>query len=280
MQVNQAYLDSMRSASSGVLSNIRELWWQPFLTGVRDSPETAIDELDIFMNQGREGLQQMAYEYASTEVGKTNPQRFRQREIQFLKSNTGKMFERFVGLCIAHYLLINRSEYAIWPFRQDIQDVCNYLRKDQFIVELRLGANVFSTPIDSDLVVFKPTQEDSNIFLLSIKSTLKDRFHNVPFWNLLRICAVNEIHNLSTENRALLSRAKYIAACTDLATEQPDFRGESGPRNLLNLDAALLDGAYVTASRAQGLGEDENHFGKDRTHAFYPLRKFIEMLCD
>lgn len=263
---------------SKVLNRVKELWWPHFLDLFAQNQIIAVNELDSAMRISRNELQQLAKEYAFEEIGNRDSNSYRQRISQFLKSNTGKMFERFIGLAIAHYLKENNSEYAIWPFRKDLSEVCNHLSKDKFDIECQLGQTTYNTTIDSDLIVFAPGNPDLDFYMLSIKSTLKDRFHNVPFWNLLRVCATNNIHNLNAVNHDILSRAKYVAACTDLAEEQPDFASHEGPRNLLCVDAAILDGAYVTSSVAKGLGADNNHFGRSRNEAFYPLSKFVEML--
>lgn len=281
--VNRKYLSSMVEAkeeSEPVLYRVYNLWWKHFVEEFERNKDFAIDNLDVFMDKSRENLKRMAEDYAEETVGKDDLNLFRQRVSQFLKSNTGKMFERFIGLTISHALLSCDSKYAVWPFRDDLKKVCGYLDKKKFSVECRLGEKTYSTAIDSDLIIFAPGHQDMDFYMLSIKSTLKDRFHNVPFWNLLRVSAINDIHNLSTKDKSVLERAKYVAACTDLADEQPDFASEKGPRNLLCLDAAILDGAYVTSSKAKGLGDDDNHFGEHRGSAFYPLSKFVSMLCN
>jgi hypothetical protein len=136
-----------------------------------------------------------------------------------------------------------------------------------------------TTFIDADLFAFNPENPDLDVYLISIKSTLKDRFHNVPFWNLLRYAALNNVPtNVKAHNEARLRSLKYIAVCSDLAKEQPDFAMEAGPRNLIAIDAALLDGAYVTASKAKGLGQDTLHLGTARKAPFYPLSKFLSHL--
>lgn len=280
-EINRLYLDMMYCAGGGsdkTLQRIRTLWWPHFVEDYSQRGDECLNSLDIYMGESRADLQRLAQEYARTRT--SVPDRQRQLASQFLKSNTGKMFERFIGLSIAHSLLESQSPYAIWPFRADLSGVCSYLNKDSFRVGCRLGGVEYITPIDCDLIIFNPLDACADFYMLSIKSTLKDRFHNVPFWNLLRVCALNDLHSIRAEDnvKSLLSKAKYVAACTDLAEEQPDFSNVDGPRNLLCLDAALLDGAYVTSSKATGLGNDENHFGAIRSAPFYPLTRFISML--
>lgn len=285
MDINSKYLQLMYDAKDVIgkkaLMRIRVLWWDAFIDAFSKDPDHAIDNLDLFMDSGQKKLRIMASEYSQTVGAEAGSPQSIQRINQFLKSNTGKMFERFIGLAIAYYLKSKDSDYCVWAFRKDLKDVCKYLEIDNFKVQVDLGKNTYETPIDSDLIIFKPEDNNSNIYLISVKSTLKDRFHNVPFWNLLRLASLAKTPpNLYTKNDKLLKSVKYIAACSDLAEEQPDFRSESGPRNLLCLDAALLDGAYVTASKARGLGNSGVHLGANRGAPFYPLSKFVQYLCN
>lgn len=284
-EINKKYIDSMLNAplSDKALSRIRELWWESFTSFFDDDPEHIIDNLDICMSFGRESLTKKAKEHAFSKGFDENSPEFIQRITQFMKSNTGKMFERFIGLAIAHYLYKMNSQYAIWPFRDDLVYLCDFIDKNNFKVHASLLNLNYTIPVDCDLICFNPRFNDADIYMISVKSTLKDRFHNVPFWNLLRLAALkNTPQNLryDEESKDLLTKAKYIAVCSDLAKEQPDFSKASGPRNLLCLDAALLDGAYVTASSANGLGKGNNHLGPTRSAPFFPLSSFVTHLCD
>jgi hypothetical protein len=283
--INKKYLESMLKApmSEKSLFRIRELWWESFTSFFDDDPDHIIDNLDICMSFGREALVKKAREHASSKGFDESSAEFIQRITQFMKSNTGKMFERFIGLAIAYYLFKKGSKYAIWPFRDDITNVCSFLNKNNFKVHASLFNLNYTIPVDCDLICFNPRSKDADIYMISVKSTLKDRFHNVPFWNLLRLAALkNTPQNLiyDEESKDLLTRAKYVAVCSDLAKEQPDFSKDGGPRNLLCLDAALLDGAYVTASTAKGLGVDNNHLGPTRSAPFFPLSSFVQYLSN
>jgi hypothetical protein len=80
-------------------------------------------------------------------------------------------------------------------------------------------------------------------------------------------------------NRDHLSRVRYVAICGDIAAEQADFATDAGARNLLQIDAALLDCAYVASSRARGLPDDcQGQLGAVRQHAFYRYACFLEHL--
>jgi len=105
-------------------------------------------------------------------------------------------------------------------------------------------------------------------------------FDRNTHWNLLRRAAVSEqaFPEITVESSGILARAKYVAICSDLAQEQPDFGTSGGARMLLQVDAALLDGAYVTASRAQGVASTGRHLGHDREAAFFRLSNFLGYL--
>jgi hypothetical protein len=84
-----------------------------------------------------------------------------------------------------------------------------------------------------------------------------------------RAAVSDEFPEIVPIDRDTLARLKYVAICSDFALEQPDFGTDAGARNLLQIDASLLDGAYVTSSRARGLPTDcTNHLGEVRQHAF------------
>jgi len=279
-ELNALYLKEMAEAPENtVLGRIRLLWWKPYI----DAVETQglldpLDCLDVFMNAGRKRLSEMASDYGKLKANGNQP-KIIQLSNQFLKSNTGKMFERFVGLSIAYVLYKADVDYSILPFRKDMRKHCANLANESLKVTVQLGKNSWHTTVDADLFLFNPTSATGEIYLISVKSTLKDRFHNVPFWNLLRQCAIShDFKNIIARNEKLLRRIKYIAVCTDLAEEQPDFASSSGPRNLLLIDASLLDGAYVTASKALGVSNDKPLIGPNRSAAFHSLSSFVSML--
>ncbi len=262
---------------------VRDLWWSNFSEDVINSgPREALDQLDVYMDLGRDALFQAAQEYATGKGHTNGSDGHRQASMQFLKSNTGKMFERFVGLALSYSLAASDAPYCVLPFRREMLERCPGLTREDLAVTFLFGDGSLSTLIDADLFAFNPSDPNEDIYLISIKSTLKDRFHNVPFWNLLRRAAVSpDFPEISANNPELLRRVKYVAVCSDLANEQPDFGNDSGPRNLLKIDAALLDGAYVTASRARGLPTDcIGHLGGVREHAFYRYSCFFARLTN
>jgi hypothetical protein len=279
--LNRLYLDEMQNASdTSTLGRVRDLWWDSFVRDVRErGPLRPLNQLDAYMVVGREQLLRMASDYATAKAV-LGSDHHRQLVTQFLKSNTGKMFERFVGLALAHALMEADAAYAVNPGRVDTYPRCHGMTRDDLQVAVILGDGQLYTYIDADLFAFNPSNADDEIFLMSVKSTLKDRFHNVPFWNLLRRAASSgEFPEITPTNRQVLTHLRYIAICSDLATEQPDFGTDAGARNLLQVDAVLLDGAYVTSSRARGLpGDCTNHLGLIRQHAFYPYSCFYEYL--
>lgn len=282
-QINEKYLDKMLSASekTKVLYRIKEFWWLHFVQSFEADPEKTLNSLDLCMNEGQEHLRRVAQEHAVQMGFQPGSSEYIQRISQVLKSSTGKMFERFIALSIAYALKQYQSDYCVWSFTKDLEKITSVFHKDDLLVTATLGDVAYQTPIDADFVIINPADKSADYFLVSIKSTLKDRFHNVPFWNLLRHAAISSsMKNLTPANPEGAARPKYIAVCSDLAQEQPDFSADCGPRNMLCLDAALLDGAYVTASRARGLGGvNEVHLGSARGAPFYPLSAFVKYLC-
>lgn len=280
--LNQIYLDELMSASKdSVLGRIRLFWWDHYTKKVDEEDAIkALDVLDEFMKLGNKPFRQSANDYALNKGYERGSAKYVQALNQYLKSNTGKMFERFSGLSLSYALLKSDSDYSVLPFRTDTIKYCHNYEKDDFSIAVRLGKIWLPTHIDSDLIAFNSKDKKANIYMISVKSTLKDRFHNVPFWNLLREAAVNPtFKDVEAKNVDLLSKVKYVSICTDLAEEQPDFRTDTGPRNLLCVDAALLDGAFVSASHAKGLGRSGKGLEDDREAAFYPLSSFFKLLA-
>lgn len=281
VQLNEWYLNAMTTAPADtVLGRVRDLWWPEFLAEVNATNlYEVMNRLDSFMDKSRHKLLSLAETYGTANGGDVADKRAQLRN-QFLKSNTGKMFERFVGLTIAHSLRQTRSAYGILPFTSKALKLCRGLSRSSLEVSMKLGTISMRTAVDADLFIFRPDQPDSHLYLVSIKSTLKDRFHNVPFWNLLRRCAISDdFPEITASNKLRLTNSHYVAICTDLAEEQPDFGSDDGPRNLLQMDAALLDGAYVTSARARGVSENDNCIGPLRTAPFHRLSSFIRRLA-
>lgn len=279
------YLAPVRGGTAKpVESRVRDLWWPELLKRLDvDGVPLArvLDELDVCMSLSRDRLQQMASDYALECGFEVGTRQHVQRVSQFLKSNTGKMFERFIGYAMAEALSRVDSPYAIYGFNSRGRSLIPDIEKDAFLVEVQQGDQVFSTLIDADLIMFDPTGAHDDLFMVSVKSTLKDRFHNVPFWNLLRQVAVGSDTSLvRARHPDVLQRVKYIAMCTDLATEQPDFADDSGPRNLLQIDAALLDGAFVTGSKTNGVlgSASSGALGSDRDQPFMMLSTLLPIL--
>lgn len=280
--LNGRFLQEMRGGRISTLTLIRDLWWGPFEQFcVEHGPAAALDQLDVFMDISRDQLFDRAGTYADDKDHVRGSDSHRQAATQFLKSNTGKMFERFVGLALCHALAAADSSYCLLPCRADTLGLCHGMTREDLEVKFLFGDGSLVTHIDADLFAFNADDPTDEIFLISIKSTLKDRFHNVPFWNLLRRASLSsDMPDVVATNPTVLKHVKYIAVCSDLAKEQPDFGTDAGARNLLQIDAALLDGAYVTSSRARGLPTDcTNHLGDVRQHAFYRYSCFYEYLA-
>jgi hypothetical protein len=280
---NTLYLDSMANAGKDTaLGRVYSLWWPNFSKKLEESDSLELmDSLDRFMDESRTDLQALAMVYARDNAP-TSPEKQMQLRNQFLKSNTGKMFERFIGLTLAAVFNKLDLPYTIIPFNQTWLSATKKhtnLTKEDFAIRVT-NCEGSKSYVDADLFLFSNADPSAFSVMVSIKSTLKDRFHNVPFWNLLRRCAFSaEFKEIEPANERVLANVYYVAICSDLAEEQPDFASEFGPRNLLQLDASLLDGAYVSASKAKGLQFTETCFGINRPNAFNPLTSFIQFLA-
>jgi len=271
-QLNQACLDEMLGAPADkVLGRVRDYWWSAFTSSHKaDGAAIALNQADVYMKARETEFRELAASHAANR-GKPGTAKFFTSQTNFIKSNIGKMFEHFAGPALAYCLLEIDAPYCVLPFRTDTIRFIPGKSMDSFRVNVPFGDGSLHTPIDADAVAFNPTDPGADIFMMSMKSTLKDRFHNVPFWNLLRRAAIShDFPEVTAVDLETLKHVKYVAICSDFAEEQPDFGTEAGARNLLQIDAALLDGAYVTSSRAHGLPADcINHLGEVRQHAFY-----------
>lgn len=280
--LNKKYISEMtNSPADSTLGRVRDLWWPNLLLSIKTTGvEKALDNLDLAMQKGNAEFRSRADKYASAQGHKQNTAKYIQLVSQFLKSNTGKMFERFVGLSLSHCLLISKSNYCVVPFKTEYIKYYHDLTFNDFLIKVKLGKKNLITHIDADLIAFNLKDESAPLYMISVKSTLKDRFHNVPFWNVLKTASIIKGYkDITAVNPKVLTKAFYVSACSDLAEEQPDFKTHAGPRNLLCIDAALLDGAFVTASKARGLGTDSGPvIGNNRTSAFYPLSRFFLLL--
>jgi hypothetical protein len=80
------------------------------------------------------------------------------------------------------------------------------------------------------LLIARPGDPDSPIVIFSIKSTLKDRLHNVTMWQLAKNIALDPHMSkklgLVAKNPQKLERVLYCLACADTAQEQPDLASE------------------------------------------------------
>jgi hypothetical protein len=274
-ELNTRYITEMQEAKEDtVLGRVRDIWWPAFLERhAHDGAAATLDSLDEIVAHKDHKTELMGRfgAHADRRSLKPDTDQFRVSQNQFIKSNLGKMFERFACLALAYSLHEVDSKYCVLPFRTDSISLMHGKGRDSFRVNFKFGDGTLQTLIDADTFAFAPDDPESEIFMISVKSTLKDRFHNVPFWNLLRRIAVSDdFPEVAACDVHTLSRVRYVAVCSDFAEEQPDFGTDAGARNLLQIDASLLDGAYVSSSRARGLPNDcVNHLGDIRQHAFY-----------
>jgi len=271
-KLNALFLAEMtNSEADSVLGRVRDVWWSAFVdTFISEGAAAALDQADVYMLGRKAEFLKVARDYASSKVASDSSD-YVVRLNQFVKSNIGKMFEKFAGLSLAYALYEADAPYCVLPFRAEHLRRIPGKTRQSFRVGFDFGDGSLFTHIDADAFVFCPTDSDAAIYFLSMKSTLKDRFHNVPFWNLLRRAAISaDFPEIIAADPDALARLRYVAVCSDFAEEQPDFGTDAGARNLLKVDASMLDGAYVTSSRAKGLPADcKDHLGDVRQHAFY-----------
>lgn len=280
--VNKSYLSHLTNPDSpDVFGLIAKYWWTEFVDQYTKDPIACIDQLDCAMASARLDFNESAEKYATDLGYEVGTREHYVRVSQALKSRTGKMFERFIGLAIAHILLEKGSRFAVAGFGSQSAAWAPHAAPSAYEISTGIGAVGYKTAVDADLIIFNPMDEDDDTFLVSIKSSLKDRFHNVAFWNVARLAALSNDTSwgrLGCSNPDALRKAKYVAICSDLSDEQPDFANPKGPRNLLCFDAALLDGAYVTSSKARGLVKSTNHLGQGRDFPFSPLSDLMTHL--
>jgi hypothetical protein len=283
--INERYLEEMnQAAAASTLGRVRDIWWSAFVTRhAGDGAATTLDQLDeiVVDPNHRAQLMKQFDAHAESRSLESETDAFRVSQNQFIKANLGKMFERFVSLALAYSLLKADAPYCVLQFRADNIRLMHSRTREDFRVNFTFGDGTLMTYIDADAFAFCPDDIDADVFMISVKSTLKDRFHNVAFWNLLRRVAVSDdFPEVSAADADTLRKLKYVAICSDFAEQQPDFGTDAGARNLLQIDASLLDGAYVASSRALGLPDDcINHLGDIRQHAFYKCSCLYNLLA-
>lgn len=163
------------------LGRVRNIWWDTFKARCRShGTRTAIDTLDLAMYDSRPEMARRAGSYATASGASQDSERWRLLASQFMKSNTGKMFERLVGLALAYALNELDAPYCVLPCRTDTLHYCHGMTRSDLAVRFVFGDGTLYTHIDADLMAFNPSARRADIYLISVKSTLKDRFHNVP----------------------------------------------------------------------------------------------------
>ena len=264
--------------NSVVVERINRLWWPNYLTMASKNRKDAINKLDLAMG-GPGPLRNEARSFCLESGEIEGTPRFIQRFNQFLKSNTGKMFERLIIFSISENLLHHDSDFVCLPYVKSVKELMSE-DPNIFNINVTLGEKNFFSDLDADAVVFNPENPlDNEIYFLTMKSTLKDRLHSAIFLNLLRYVALGDSQERVTSNSPeILHRLNYVLVCTVLAEEQPDLNSEDGPICMIGLDVALLDGAFVTGDTVKAVGNEGPFFGKGRSHPFHWLSRFIDML--
>jgi hypothetical protein len=120
-EITDRYLAAVRGRGSAgpVEERVRDLWWPHFIDrlDVEKVPlAQVLDELDVCMDKSRGTFLKMAGTYAEEQGFAEGSRDHIQRSSQFLKSNTGKMFERFIGYALAESLERIGSPFAAYGF--------------------------------------------------------------------------------------------------------------------------------------------------------------------
>lgn len=190
---------------------------------------------------------------------------------QAVKSNAGKIFERYVGYALAKAL--QGTGWAVWHNRQDAKKILGFAPSEYLSIVKQLKDNEeIAVEIEGDLLISRPGVPDYPLIVVSIKSTLKDRLHNVTMWQLAKNIALDENMSktlgLVAKNPQKLNQVYYCLACADIAQEQRDL--EKAPRRKIKFDVSFLDFAFAavtgdeldhlaSAVSEQGRGNDLFH---------------------
>lgn len=167
---------------------------------------------------------------------------------QAVKSNAGKIFERYVGYALATAL--QGTEWAVWHNRRDAKTLLGFDPSQHLLITKQFEDEEIAVEIEGDLLIARPGDPDSPIILFSIKSTLKERLHNVTMWQLAKNIALDpdmsKKMGLVAKNPSKLERVLYCLACSDTAQEQPDLAKE--PRRKIKFDVSFLDYAFAAVA--------------------------------
>lgn len=276
--VNIAYMKSLADKSGGgvvfrylttIVAPLHEQKIEELTKNGSDKP--AIDALDhlgeIIRKAYPQVLEDIKVRYPEEGVEQKVADKNRQSLMQSVKSNAGKVFERYVGYAVARAL--HGTGWAIWHNTASAEKALGIKPSDWLKVTKKYGEKEVTIEIEGDLLIAMPGKEDGFLILLSVKTSLKDRFHNVALWNLVKVIAADdemaEKIGIKAVNKEKLQKVIYCVAASDIAEEQKDLAEE--PRKKIKFDAALLDYAFAAVDAdhlASTLGDDGR--GEDLFH--------------
>ena len=296
-EVNQRYLESLAKKSKGkrggvvyrrLLESVAPLHEERITRlQAEGHPSPAIGALDSLGD-----ILRAAYGPVLADIERSLPEqpdaseeekaKLRQKRMQAVKSNAGKIFERYVGYAIARALV--GTGWAVWHNSRDAKRVFGFDPREWLTVTKEFGDNTVTVDIEGDLLIARPNDEHGSLVLLSVKSSLKDRLHNVPMWNLVKEIALDDGMSrklgLTARNPDKLRRVVYCLACSDIAEEQRDL--DVDPRAKIKFDVALLDYAFasVASPDATHLSEVISAEGREGTffHRLSAIGRILEYI--
>lgn len=256
-QINDEYIKSLREAP-GVIFQRLERHIAPrhkrkidelTLAGVNQPAFQALDHMgDVLLDAYSDVKSEIRQAQIDKHGATPDPQKLEQSVMQGVKSNAGKIFERYVGYGLA--IALRGTGWAVWHNRQDASEVFGYNTSEYLQVALEFNGEEICIDIEGDILIARPNEPESPLIVVSIKSTLKDRLHNVALWGLVKKVAADPVASKAVGLRAVhpekLSKVIYVLACADTAQEQTDLA--STPRRKIQFDVALLDFAFAALS--------------------------------
>lgn len=281
-EINKAYLADLEKADGLVFTRLKRFvaprHEEKIKTFIDEGEEyPAIKALDFLGNILLE-----AYPEVQADIETENPlpddtddkariKLVEQSRRQAVKSNAGKIFERYVGYALAKAL--QGTRWAVWHNRKDAKEKFGFVPSEYLsIVKQLKGNEEIDVEIEGDLLISRPGVPDYPLIVISIKSTLKDRLHNVTMWQLAKNISLDENMSktlgLVAKNPQKLRRVYYCLACADIAQEQRDL--QTTPRRKIKFDVSFLDFAFAAVAgdeldhlasfvSEQGRGDDLFH---------------------
>lgn len=272
-QINEAYINSLDDASGEVFRRLKEYVAPRHIAKIQELQSSGVEKPafksldylgDILLDSYADVRGDIRRSLTAKQGNTPNPEKLEQSVMQGIKSNAGKIFERYVGYALA--LALNGTGWAVWHNRQDAKEMFGFNTSETLQVYTEFNGQEISIDIEGDVLIARPNEPESPLIVVSIKSTLKDRLHNVALWGLVKRVASNQIASeavsLKARHPEKLRRVVYILACADTAQEQRDLA--EAPRRKIQFDVALLDFAFaaVSTAEAQHLSQEISDSGR------------------